>query len=290
VIADLQQTAQRAITQRLGDLLPGPVVERFVGGTHTRRFTDNLLPSFSAEQVDVLRAQLARGAGGELKPTRSGKRRAHAPYSSAALAMNAFGGWLGEEHKLRIAGLGGFDTPLSLEHKLRIAHGGGEANLDCVLQTKSRLVGIESKLTETLAPHKPVEWRTPYHKPVIRAMLRGGWREVFDASLAGKLNPRHLGIEQLLKHALALNSHANGRTTHLVYVYWEPANGPEFSEVRTHRAEIADMAARVGDAIPHFHPLTYDDLLTEWDRLTPAARGRRRHLDQFRDRYGEITI
>jgi hypothetical protein len=197
MIASVQLTAQSAIAQRLQELLPDTIVERFVGGTHTRRLSDNLLPSFSSEQVQVLGAQLAQGAGGELNPTRSGKRRAHAPYSSAALAMNAFGGWLGAEHEMQVAGLGGFDSPLSLEHKLRIAHGGGEANLDCVLQTPQMLVGIESKLTETLAPHKPVEWREPYRTPEMGSVLQDGWQDVFDASLAGRLNPRQSALDHL---------------------------------------------------------------------------------------------
>src|SRR5437667_11167736 len=90
-----QEAAQAALSTRLRELLPTETTGHFIGGTHTRRFADNLLPSFSAEQVQTLRGQLARGAGDELTPTASGKRRAHAPYSSAALAANAFGGWIG---------------------------------------------------------------------------------------------------------------------------------------------------------------------------------------------------
>src|SRR2546423_267455 len=100
----------------------------------------------SQQQIAIIRGQLGGGARGELRPTRSGKRRAHPPYSSAALTANAFGRWLGDEDALSIAGLQGFGAPLSLEHKLRIPHGGGGANLDCVLAGPSIVVGIESKL------------------------------------------------------------------------------------------------------------------------------------------------
>jgi hypothetical protein len=288
--SDAQQTAQAALSIRLRELLPPETTERFIGGTHTCRFADNLLPSFSAEQVETLCGQLARGAGEELAATASGKRRAHAPYSSAALAANAFGGWIGAEHQLQIAGLGGFDTSISLEHKLRIAHRGGTANLDCLLQSPSTLVGIESKLTEPLARHQPVEWKAPYKTEAMAALLQDGWLEAFQASLTGAWKPQHLGLEQLLKHALALNSHAAGRVTHLVYVYWEPANGSKIPEVTTHRAEVAELARTIEDAQPHLHPLSYEEMLDEWisipdDIIRPAD-----HVNCLRARYGNVKV
>jgi hypothetical protein len=287
---DVQVAAQTALSMRLRELLPAETTDRFIGGTHTRRFADNLLPSFSAEQVAVLRTQLARGAGDELAAKASGKRRAHAPYSSAALAANAFGGWIGAEHQLRIAGLGGFETSISLEHKLRISHGGGEANLDCVLQSPSTLVGIESKLTETLGPHERVEWRAPYTSNAMAALLRDGWLNVFQASLTGAWRPQHLGLEQLLKHALALNSHAAGRVTHLVYVYWEPANGSEIPETAAHRTEVAELARTVGDAQPRLHTLTYDELLGDWLSIPEGVIRPAEHVNRLRARYGKIVL
>src|SRR5690349_21169940 len=119
-----RERAWAALTRRLRESLPRDAVEAFVGGTHTRRFADNLLPSLSQRQIATITTQLAAGDGGELTPTRSGKKRAHAPYSSATLAANAFGRWLGHEDHLSIGGLSGFDT-LTLEHRLQIAHGGG---------------------------------------------------------------------------------------------------------------------------------------------------------------------
>ena len=287
---DLQGAAQAALSSRLRELLPAEAREQFIGGTHTRRFADNLLPSFSVEQVRTLRAQLARGAGDELAATASGKRRAHAPYSSAALAANAFGGWIGAEHQLRVAGLGAFETSISLEHKLRIAHGGGEANLDCLLQSPTMLVGIESKLTEPLARHKPVEWRAPYKRDSMATLLQAGWLEAFHRSLTDGWRPQHLGLEQLLKHALALNSHADGRATHLVYVYWEPANGSDIPEITTHRDEVAELAQTVEDAQPRFHPLSYDELLDEWLSIPVGVIRPAEHVNRLRARYGNIRV
>jgi hypothetical protein len=113
---------------------------------------------------------------------------------------------------------------------------------------------------------------------------------VFQASLEGAWRPQHLGLEQLLKHALALNSHAGGRTTHLVYVYWEPANGSDVSEVVIHRAEVAELARSLGNALPRFHALSYDDLLDDWLSIPDGVNGSAEHVDRLQARYGNIRL
>src|SRR5687768_12600186 len=107
-----QDAARAELTERLRSNLSKSVVDRFIGGTHTQRFSDNLLPGFNQEQIAALSSQLAAGGGGELRSTRTGKRRAHAPYSSAAMAINAFGRWLGHEPLLAVRELSGFVAPL----------------------------------------------------------------------------------------------------------------------------------------------------------------------------------
>src|SRR3954470_13890486 len=109
-----QRRARQALSERVRELLV-PEAREFVGDTHTRRFADNLLPGLSQSQIAALRAQLLLGSGNELKATSTRKRPAHAPYSSAALAVNAFGRWLGEERHARVAGLGGFTDALRVE-------------------------------------------------------------------------------------------------------------------------------------------------------------------------------
>ena len=183
-----------------------------------------------------------------------------------------------------------FTTPISLEHKLKIACGGGEANLDCAVSSPELLVGVESKLTEYLAPHEPVRWRAPYQQPEMARLLDNGWRDVFKASLSRSWTPLHLGVEQLVKHALALNSHAGRRATHLVYVFWEPSNGSEHPEVLQHRADVAELAAKTAGAQPSFHPLTYEDLFAEWTAIRPDDDWRTEHIERLRERYGAITV
>ena len=138
----------------LPEVLPLDTTRHFIGGTHTRRFADNLLPSFSAEHVQTLREQLARGAGDERSATASEKYRAHRPILVGGACGERVRSWLGAEHQRRIAGLGWVETQISLEHKLRIAHDGGVANLDCPL------VAVE--LAEQL---EHVEERERLHHP-----------------------------------------------------------------------------------------------------------------------------
>jgi hypothetical protein len=280
----VKDRAWQALSECLKATLPKEAAGPLVGGTHVRRFGDNLLPGISLYQVQALRSQLEAGAGGELTPTTSGKRRAHAPYSSAAFAANLFGRWLGAERHLRVGGLTGFDRPLKIERKLKIKHGGGTANLDCFLEGPAIAVGIEAKLTETLASHPPVTWKDPYHADEMAALLNGGWREVLRDSLSRRWTPQHLGLEQLVKHALALNSHADHREAHLVYCYWEPANADDIAELCQHREEIAELLARVDQARPHLHAVSYQALLEEWSILiTPPWIAE--HIGELRDRY-----
>jgi hypothetical protein len=56
MIASVRQAAESGIAQRLQELLPDAIVQRFVGGTRARRLSDDLLPSLSSEQIQVLRA------------------------------------------------------------------------------------------------------------------------------------------------------------------------------------------------------------------------------------------
>jgi hypothetical protein len=61
------------LASRLRSLADEAAGEHLIGGTHTRRFQDNLLPVMTLAQMAVLRGQLEAGAGGELNPTTTGK-------------------------------------------------------------------------------------------------------------------------------------------------------------------------------------------------------------------------
>ncbi len=283
--------AKTVLTDRLKQSVGAELVATFVGGTHTRRFADNLLPSFSAWQVHRLADQVRAGSGGELTARKSGKRTGHAPYSSAALAVNAFGRWMDSEPQLPVAGLSGFQGPLRVEAQLQIAHGGGLANLDVLLAGPDIVVGVESKLTETFSEHEPTAWKAPYATAEMRGVLDEPWAEVLASSLEGRWQPSRLGIEQLIKHALAIRSvYDDRRPRHLMYVFWEPENAEELDGCQQHRAQVAQLRELLGPgADPQLHALTYHDLIDEWQRLVDRPAWLSEHLAALRDRY-ELAI
>lgn len=278
--------AWEQLSERLRELSPDSASRQWIGGTHVRRLADNLVPGMPVGHLHRLRSQLARGAGGELNATASGKRRAHAPYSSAVFALNLFGRWLDHEHQLTVCGLRGFDREVRIEHRLKIAHAGGTANLDVFLERGDLVLGVECKLTETLERHQLVGWKGPYREPAMAGMLSDGWRQVLEASLAGSWQPVHVGVEQLVKHALALSSHHAGHHQHLLYCFWEPVNADDVPEVVAHRAEVAALMRRLSDSPrPRLHVRAYGDILDEWDEL-PEPCWLRAHVAEIRARYG----
>jgi hypothetical protein len=161
---------------------------------------------------------------------------------------------------------------------------GRAPNLDCLLTGPTVVVGIESKLTEPLSRHRPVPWSDAYGRESCRALRDHGWLATLDAARAREYCPVYLDANQLLKHALGISRQHLGRERHLVYVYWEPCDGDEVGEVRSHRLEIAGLLDRVGDASPRLHALTYAQLWTEWAELNeiPWLCG---HLAALRGRY-----
>jgi len=280
-----QERAWTALTLRLREASATLDEEYWIGGAHVRRLGDNVLPGLPLGHLERLRAQLELGAGGELTPTRTGKRRAHAVYSSAAFALNLFGRWLDDEERLSVCGLRGFEPELRLEHKLKIAHGGGTANLDAFVERDGLVLGVECKLTETLERHNPVDWKEPYLQPVMAGLLSDDWHSIVEASLSGSWQPAHVGLEQLIKHALALASRHGGAEQHLLYCFWEPANADEIPEVLAHRTELAELVDRLGeDARPRLHVRAWKDVLAEWDDL-PAPAWLGRHIAELRGRY-----
>ena len=67
-------------------------------------------------------------------------------------------------------------------------------------------------------------------------------------------------------------------------LFWEPADGEGLPEVDAHRAEVAELLARVGeDAWPRLHVMTYRDLLEGWAQSHPE------HTAGLRARY-EVPV
>jgi hypothetical protein len=281
----LKERARSRLIERLESMLP-PARDGSVDASgRTELFEDNLVASLEPAQIAELKRQLAKGDGGELEPGPHGQRPdAHAAHSSEALAFNAFGRWLGYERQLTIDGIGGFDERIRVEAKQPIFKGGRAPNLDCLASGPKVVVGVESKLTEPLAPHTHRKWSLAYERESCQSLLSAGWVQALKEAIAGTYAPRYLDTDQLLKHALGLSKQHPDVERHLVYVYWEPTDGDQFDVAQEHRAELAAFQERVGDASPHFHAVTHAQLWDEWAALRDIP-WLPDHLRQLRDRY-----
>ena len=264
------ERAREALAARMRELLPETALH---GGTHARQFADALVPALDAADVEWAHAQLSARAKGELRPTRAGTVPVHAAWSSTAMVCSTFAPWRRRPGELTVAGLGPF-AEVRLEERLAIPHGGGSPNLDVALEAPGLLVGVESKLTEHLSPRAPRPWKPAYRRPAMLAALDAGWATLFADLLAGRWAPRHVDAGQLVRHALSLRG-----AHHLVYLYWEPANGDELPEVLAHREEVEEMLVRVGSAAPRLHALPWSRLIDGWEAQAPV------HVAALRARY-----
>ncbi len=270
-MADLASRAREALAARLRELLPAEALHP--DGRHTRRLVDALVPTLTPGDVAWVHAQLVARAKGELRPTRAGTVGVQAAWSSTALVCSAFAPWRPAPGRLTVGGLGPFDE-VRLEERLAIPHGGGSPNLDVALAAGDCLVGVESKLTEHLAPAPPRPWRPGYRRPAMATELETGWGALFADLLAGRWRPRHLDAAQLVRHALSLR-----RRHDLVLLFWEPANGDELPEVAAHRAEVDRALAQVGGARPRLHARSWSQVLDAWAPVAPS------HVAALRERY-----
>ena len=270
----------RSLASRLGTLLARDDTRRACSSSSCRRraevagnLADALVPTLSSADVAWVQHEFGARAKGELRPSASGAVRVFSAWSSTAFVASAFAPWRLRPAELPLAGLGPFSA-LRLEERLHIPHGGGTPNLDVALDGPEGLVGVESKLTEHLAPVGPRPWRPAYRRPAMAAALDGGWRATFEDLVAGRWAPRYLDAGQLVRHALSLR-----RAGHLVLVFWEPLDGEEHPEVVAHRAEVAELLERVGDAPPRLHALSWAEVLDAWAPLMPS------HVAALRARY-----
>jgi hypothetical protein len=238
--------------------------------TQEKRLEDHLLPSLPAE---LIRACYERGDGNELE------RKFFSPESSAALAANAFGLFLGREALLPplpgTADLGWPATFVDLESPLRLPwRGGRHPNLDVVIATRMSLIGVESKRYEPFRGKSAPTLSAAYDRDVWGDNM-AGYERIRIGLRDKSVSYPHLDAAQLVKHALGLLTATRKGTPHsgkrpiLHYLFAEPetwASGrPVAAQDRlTHREEIRDFAAAVAGNEVTFLSGSYDELMVEW--------------------------
>ena len=241
-------------------------------------FRDTLLPLVLPKDFE---ADLGAGDGNELQT------KFRAVHSSSALAVNCFAPFRRRIAELTLPDADAFET-LAFEQKCPTGLRGGRApNLDVLLGRARGVVGIESKLTEYLTPHRAVF--SPAYAEQIRDDRReqGYFREMLRLMEAPDTYVR-LDAAQLIKHAFGLARTYGSQPVTLLYLFWEPANPEASPEFAAHRNEIAAFAERVAGATPEFRALSYPELWQAWQDAEPAE-WLGYHIARLRSRY-EVTL
>jgi hypothetical protein len=103
---------------------------------------DNLLHGLTRSDLEE---EFGTAAGQELDA------KMRAPWSSAALAVNAFWPWKRDPSRLRLAGLTGFSPGARLEAQCPNGVSPIPPHLDALLECGDTVVGVESKCTEYMS-------------------------------------------------------------------------------------------------------------------------------------------
>ncbi|NBE07861.1 hypothetical protein [Paragemmobacter ruber] len=249
----------------------------------------SVLPDFLPDvPADAVLAALARSPGNEVA---SGKF--DSPESSSALAVNAFGWFLGRPALLPpLPGVPmGQPLAVEIEAEMRFPWSGGRHPwLDVAVSTATTLVGVEAKRYEPFRPGKAVAFSEAYD-----SRDWGPGMAPYDALRAelgeGRLRFRHLDGVQLVKHAYGLRNQARkwGLGAVLVYLHAAPAawaNGKpvDAGAIAAHAAEVAAFAGRAKGADVVFAPLRWADVLAQWAGVPALAA----HAAAVRARFGVV--
>jgi hypothetical protein len=281
--AEFIQRKFQAWAHRNNILLQGSEGERGQPN-YTLTLGENL---FGGDLCAPARSAFNDGAGGEL---RGAIPSMHALHSSAAMAVNLFQYWVGNQRFSTLAEM--LNVPstgiesIDFERKYPVcadwtSHGFNEPpHLDLGIDyIDSRRVGVECKLFE---PYGRLE-----HGPLKRAYLelRDAWDDIPACrALAEELNTgdagfRRLGPVQLLRHILGLKFGKSIEHVRLVYLYFD-AIGDEAEE---HRAEVRRFQQLIASDPIRFVPMTVQEFV-----LRAVGRCRQEHkeyVDYLADRY-----
>lgn len=227
-----------------------------------RGYVSELEKNLFRPLTQKVREALEKGDGGETRDQAERPAKMRALHSSSSLAANVFDYWT-DRNRVPLANslqLGDSISDLLFEKKFPTGLPGNAPNLDVVLTLAGgHIVGVESKFTEWMSPKAKnyVPFRDAYFpgKPGLWADLNlPKCQELAEAMFTGRQRFRHLDSAQLLKHALGLATHSQGRFS-LLYVYFDwpcPAREP-------HLLELDSFSALVGAEIG-FRPLSYQAL------------------------------
>lgn len=258
---------QSALAQTLEQFRPAT---EFDASGYVTRLEMNLLDEVPWQSIEP---EFRAGPGNEIE------RKMRAPWSSAALAANSFGPWIGKASQLQLAGITGLGDAVNFEQQFPNGVSRIAPTLDVTIGAGASQVAVESKLLEYVRPHKPAQVATKYRQ-IDDARRDSRWYAALDHVPEFEV----LDAYQLIKHYLGLSRSSEASPIKLVYIYWEPQNAAEHDLFLKHRREIAQFAKFVEEEGSQFYAVSYLDHWTELERLEEAT-WIHPHVEALRDRY-----
>jgi hypothetical protein len=235
---------------------------------------DNLFVAMNADTA----AEFGTGAGDELG-TDDAPGSMASLRSSSALAVNVFDAWRGDD-LAPLASLLGADrlaNRLRFEAQHPTGLGGIPPHLDVVIDSEGGSpLAIESKFTEIYSPaHNG--FRESYFQ---KLGLWYGFDHVRDIAIAvadGSEKFEHLGVAQLIKHALGLKNAHGPRGFRLLYLWYEWP-----SAIADAHVDELSRFARVARLDFEIESLTYQEMFQRLQNVDEPQHG---YLSYLRDRY-----
>ena len=270
---------KRAIRRQFLQIRPEVVLD---SSGYTRTIEDNLVEGV---RVGDFEADLRGGGGGELESSCGKKPKFYAVHSSSALAVNCFAPFKRCLSDLYI--LSGTNyKKIKFEEKCPTGLRGTPPHLDIVVKNNKTVIGIESKLTESLDVH--MECFSSRYETERNNCWCDVWFKHMKFMQENKERYKYLNAAQLIKHAFGIRNTFPGNETKLLYLYWEPTNAGQYQNFTDHQNEINDFYEKIDGSMPSFHFMSYLDLWNKWDNnATPDWL--KDHVKNLRARY-EIKI
>lgn len=227
-----------------------------------KKYKETVLPDFKD------------GSGNELES------KIFAAHSSAMLAVNNFGYFKDNIKLLSILGQNDFDS-LVFEAKCSTGLQGTPPNLDVLIKSDNTIIGIESKMLETLGEDNP-KFADSYFNHNFKNAEKI-WIDVMKKYR--NANKMYFNVAQIIKHYLGLTNCYSDKEIKLLYIFWEPINWNDFKEYREHREEIEEFSDMVSKSKVDFAYMSYSELWNEWSQIPETSE----YVKYLRDRY-ELSI
>lgn len=217
---------------------------------------------------DDIRQAFDHGKGQELLGDPSHPPKMAAVYSSSALVVNTFGPWHRNPSQLIVNGHRRF-TRMMFEAQVPTGLDGTPPHLDLRLDADDRVLAIESKCLEYLAP-KQARFASAY-ETITDHRAQSPWFRHIAMLRKEPGHYRHLDAAQLIKHYLGLSHSVPSKSITLLYLYWEPCDWQDFEPFTQHRAEIREFSQAVAGDPVCFAAISYNDLWATWERIQEPA-------------------